>query len=467
MHLMEAVSSSMLLSEVDPTKYAQVSIVTLLIFEENLRFGEFRDRFVQNVIDSDPDSRFRYRLDCSSMIPRWVKATDWHPFDNFKCIKDPQNMESANSLMAQRMSEPLDICKPVWECVFLDTLIANGTSSSAAILTMHHSMGDGFTLCHQLMRRAVPADEGITMHECYPFQVPSIPRSDSLYSKLTRTISTCYRVVSSSAKLLLLQPDPISPLRNSSRRRVEDKIVCDVSILPFSVHDLKTIAKDATSMFNRGTNISINDIVVAAITIAFREVLHNKHDITSAIWVGLNRKSVIERPRNSRDDWGNQNLGVSYLKLPTGNDESEQSVLLECHKRLCDMKSSPEPIVANLLLKIVGSVPFGLIWPFRNALMDKMSASISNFPGPVKRIRMPASLTGQTGPGVGTLKDVYFAVAPPFSYGPYVTMASYNGKMYLAISITEKLMPQEQVRALVRDRIPAAFSKLAQVVKRQ
>jgi hypothetical protein len=132
-----------------------------------------------------------------------------------------------------------------------------------------------------------------------------------------------------------------------------------------------------------------------------------------------------------------------------------------------DAISTDKGTVHYVLATIVGSVPLGLIWPFRNVLMDKMSTSISNFPGPVKRIRMPASLTGETGPGVGTLKEVYFTVAPPFSYGPYVTMASYNGKMYLGISIAEKLMSQEQVRSLVRDRIPAAFSKLAQVVKRQ
>jgi len=182
----------------------------------------------------------------------------------------------------------------------------------------------------------------------------------------------------------------------------------------------------------------------------------------------LNRKSVIERPRHRRDDWGNQNLGVSYLKLPTGaTKDSPESILLECHRRLNRMKSSPEPLVANKLLTIVGSVPFGLIWPFRNVLMDKMSTSISNFPGPVKQIRLPASLDGQTGPGVGTLKEVYFTVAPPFSYGPYVTMASYNGQMHLAITIAEKLMTEEKVKELVRERIPAAFNKLAQVVRRQ
>lgn len=472
-HVMEAVSSSMLLSEVDPTQHAQVTIVTLLIFEEKLHFADFRDRFVQNVILSDPDSRFLYRLDCSSRTPRWVKAIDWHPFDNFLRCTETQTIESAKQLMSKRMTDPLDVRKPVWECTFIDTFHAEENSAvSAAILTMHHSMGDGFTLCHQLMRRAIPADTKLTMHECYPFHAPVATGSHSIIERINRFTITLTRVLGSAAKLLLLQPDPVTPLRNSTLRRIEDKIVCDVSILPLSVNDLKTIAKNATDYYGLGSKISINDVVVAAITLAFKEVLgpNHCHDITSAIWVGLNRKSVIERPRHRCDDWGNQNLGVSYLKLPTGtvmkSSGSPDSILIECHKRLNEMKSSPEPLVANMLLKIVGSVPFWMIWPFRNVLMDKMSASISNFPGPVKQIRLPVSLDGQEGPGVGTLKEVFFTVAPPFSYGPYVTMASYNGRMHLALTIAEKLMREDQVRVLVRERIPEAFNKLAQVVKR-
>ena len=472
-HIMEAVSSSMLLSEVDPTQYAQVTIVTLLIFEEKLNFADFRDRFVQNVVLSDTDSRFLYRLDCSSQIPRWIKATNWNPFDNFVHCTDNQNLESAKRMMSKRMTDPLDIKKPVWECTFIDSFISEqGSPVSAAILTMHHSMGDGFTLCHQLMRRAIPVDPKLTMHDCYPFQAPVVPNNLSFIHKFHRSLITSLGVLSSTAKLLLLQPDPVSPLRNSTLRKVDDNIVCDVSILPLSVDDLKSIAKNATEYFNCGTKISINDVVVAAITLAFKEILGSNHchDITSAIWVGLNRKSVIERPRNRIDDWGNQNLGVSYLSLPTGatnKSSSPESILLECHKRLNDMKLSPEPLVANMLLRIVGSVPFWLIWPVRNALMDKMSASISNFPGPVKPIRIPASLDGQTAPGVGTLKEVFFTVAPPFSYGPYVTMASYNGRMHLAITIAEKLMKENQVEELVRQTIPAAFHKIAQVVRRQ
>jgi LPXTG-motif cell wall-anchored protein len=471
-HQMEAVSSSMLLSEVDPENNAQVTIVTLLIFEEKLQYEHFRERFVENVIQTDPDSRFLYRLDCSFQTPRWIKATDWHPFDNFVCISDQQDIESCKNLMSTRMTDPLDVRKPVWECAFIDTFITSESASvSAVILTMHHSMGDGFTLCHQLMRRAIPADPGITMHDCYPFQAPSASPSRSWADSFMRRFHLLQGFISSAAKLLLLQPDPISPLRNSTRRRLDDLIVCDISLLDLTVNDLKKIAKDATEYFKRDTRISINDVVVAAISLAFQEVLGEKHrhDITSAIWVGLNRKSVIDRPRNRCDDWGNQNLGVSYLNLPTGDDklQSPDKMLLECHKRLCDMKSSPEPIVANGLLKVLGSVPFWCIWPFRYLLMDKMSASISNFPGPTKRIRLPASLEGETGPGVGTLKEVYFTVAPPFSYGPYVTMASYNGRMQLAITIAEKLMPEETVQEIVRHKIPKSFRSIAQVVRRQ
>jgi hypothetical protein len=91
--------------------------------------------------------------------------------------------------------------------------------------------------------------------------------------------------------------------------------------------------------------------------------------------------------------------------------------------------------------------------------MDKMSASISNFPGPVQKIRIPVAPdngVNRTLEGVGTVRDAFFFVAPPFKYGPYVTIVSYCGKMYLALSAAEKLMSQKLVEELVRVKIDEA-----------
>lgn len=95
--------------------------------------------------------------------------------------------------------------------------------------------------------------------------------------------------------------------------------------------------------------------------------------------------------------------------------------------------------------------------------MDKMSASISNFPGPVKQIKIPVA--PDDGPnkcleGIGAVKEAFFLVAPPFKYGPYVTILSYCGNMYLAISAAEKLMSQRTVSELVNVRIQEAIEKL-------
>lgn len=58
---MDAVSASMLLSEVQPKTHAQCSIVTLLVFDDKIPFESFIERFCENFVLSDQESRFRYR----------------------------------------------------------------------------------------------------------------------------------------------------------------------------------------------------------------------------------------------------------------------------------------------------------------------------------------------------------------------------------------------------------------------
>ena len=468
-HIMELVSSSMLLSEVDPTRAAQVHIVSLIKFEERLEFDDFRDRFIENVILTDNDSRFLYRLECSSMASpaKWIKAENWRPSDNFSRVTGQQTEQSVKQLVSDRLTAPLDISKPVWEVQFIDSLAEKDSKEvrSAMILTMHHSMGDGFTLCHQLMRRACPADNGLTMHECYPFQA----RADKARGfSLMRVFSMLMKTFRAIVKLLLLKPDPVSAIRNSSTRRMDDRVLCELTVLESSVDRLKSIAHKATKALGREIEgkMYLNDVVVAACSIALSNLMQKRHDVTSAIWIGLNRKSVVERPKLRKFDWGNENLGTCYLQLPTGESDPI-TVLTECHKRMAEIKVSPEPLVANRLLALLGSIPLWILWPFRNILMDKMSTSISNFPGPTKQIRLPVAPDGnpnRTDKGVGTVKDTFFLVAPPFSYGPYVTIVSYCGKMYLAISVCEKLMSQETVTRLVEQGVENAIRSIESAV---
>lgn len=453
---MDPVSASLLLSEVDPMNFGQVHIVSLIVFEERISYADFRNSFVDNIVLSDKDSRFSYRLACSFWEPsKWLKASDWHPFDNCRCVEEPQTLATSKLLVSERLTEPLNISKPLWEMQFIDTfLLDSGEAVSAMVLTIHHSMGDGFTLCHQMMRRSMPSETGFTMKECYPFEARD--QTPVGYSPVS-LLKTGFRICSTAVKLLLMTPDPVSALRNSRTRKLSDKIITEMVELQFSVDEIKGIAKKAELALSvSDKRIFLNDVIVAVISLALGPLLEKKHDVTSAIWVALNRKSVMERPRERQHEWGNSNLGTCYLKLPTAESDPLK-VLLKCHDRLAQLKRSPEPFVANKILKLLGSLPMRLLWPFRNILLDKMSVSISNFPGPVHPIRFPVAPDGTlntTLKGVGTVKSAFFSVAPPFSYGPYFTLLSYDGKIFMSISVAERLMNQHTLSDLVLNRIP-------------
>ncbi len=154
-HVVEAVSASMLHGEVEPDKRTHCHIVGLFVFEEALRYEDLRRTFVANMVLSDPDSRLLYRLDCSGSTPRWVKAACWRPEDNCRLVREPHDHDSVHALVSRRLVDAMPTSRPLWEMAFIERFELGGgrAAGSCVMLTLHHSMGDGFTLCHQLLRR--------------------------------------------------------------------------------------------------------------------------------------------------------------------------------------------------------------------------------------------------------------------------------------------------------------------------
>ena len=174
------------------------------------------------------------------------------------------------------------------------------------------------------------------------------------------------------------------------------------------------------------------------------------------------RRHVVDRPKERVDDWGNQNLGLCCMKLPL-NVTDPVECLRESHKRLHSLKTSAEPIVANWLLSIIGSVPQRIIRPLFGLLTDKVSTSISNVPGLVHPIKWPVAPDGninETMAGVGTYKETYFFVPPTMRIGPFVTIVSYCGEMYYSIAANQRLLSQDQITRIVRESIPDILRRL-------
>jgi len=462
---MDPVSASMLLSEVNPTQCAQVSIVNLLVFEERIKFVDFRNQFVSSVIDSDPHSRFKHVIDCSGAFPKWSEASpNWHPFDNFSRVSEDHDLGSVNQLISKRLTEPLPITKPVWDALFVEKFRSDdGGIVSAVLLTIHHSMGDGFTLSQQIMRRCAPADSNqCTMEACFPFR----PTQHTSQGSKPNPISLLLKIISSICKLLLMQKNPSGPLRMNRPRQLSDRIVTSIHEIPIPVVDMKKISKKLSEkLFSNSQqhSFSINDLIVTAVTVAFQSQFATvHHDITSSVWVSMSHDG------RKRFEWGNHNLGVGYIQLPISEKGGLVSIARKCHDNLHDLKSSPEPLIANKLLSLLGSFPQFFTRPFRYLLMDKMSTSISNFPGPVLPIRFPVQPAGAAtlniSAGIGTIKHVFFLVAPPMSFGPYVTIISYCGKMYLGSSVNESLMNETDLEKFAVSSIPNAIRQIDSVL---
>jgi hypothetical protein len=244
---MDPVSASMILSEVNPAESAQVCIVNVIILDERIQFVDFRDQFIKSMIDSDPSTRFRHVIDCTGRYPRWKEASkNWHPYDNFSRVSEIQNMESLNGIVSRRLTEPLLISKPVWDVIFVEKFDSESGLVSAAVITMHHSMGDGFTLSQQIISRCTPAEPGSSMADCFPYQ----PKQHYHHGKrrgvvdlIQHYLRMIQKMITSAIKLLLMDKNPVGPLRMSRPRKLNDRIVSAITEIPFSVDQLKKISK--------------------------------------------------------------------------------------------------------------------------------------------------------------------------------------------------------------------------------
>lgn len=115
------------------------------------------------------------------------------------------------------------------------------------------------------------------------------------------------------------------------------------------------------------------------------------------MWVALNSGSPFKfAPMESR--WGNEKLGVCYLKVPvkvtpiaeqvgageyfftSGLVSRCQRIDLSVHRRIRELIGSPEPYVANRILAAFGSLPYLIAKPLWGLTSDKVKLSQRSTP---------------------------------------------------------------------------------------
>ncbi|MGE3844487.1 MAG: wax ester/triacylglycerol synthase family O-acyltransferase, partial [Vicinamibacterales bacterium] len=378
--------------------------------------------------------RFRQRV-VQSGAPASVPAWDDDPaFDlghHFVVTDVGTGEEDGLERLASRlMSEPLDARHPLWQFHF----VPHYEGGSALICRIHHCIGDGLALIYVMLSladegtppgrekrddriesnpwdavaRAIQATvtAGLTVPGTVLRELTAMANNPARVGELASTLTAG---VGTLGKLLLMESDPVTPLKGPLV--VQKRVAWS---RPIPVADVRRIG--------RVTGATINDVLVSAVAGGLRRYLSAGG---TALDQGLDVRAVVPvnlRPIEEAHQLGNQ-FGLVFLSLPLGVDEPLDR-LFEVRSRMGAIKRSPEAYLTYQLLRAIGAAPRQAFDFVVDVFQRKATAVMTNVIGP----REPIRLAGVP------LRQAMFWVPCAGRLGLGISVLSYAGNVWLGVA---------------------------------
>ena len=346
-------------------------------------------------------------------------------------------------LVGDLMGQPLDRAHPLWRFF----IVENYQGGCALVPVLHHCIADGLALVQVLLamtdtqpeanvfQRPVSSDRAAEKRSgTAPFR-PLAQLIDSTTSaaraaarqallavsepaRVTQAASLGALGVTAASKLLLTSPDQKTVINGPCG--VEKRAAWSAAI------PLSDIVRVGRAL--RGT---VNDVLLAAAAGALRRYMEQRgQDVT-----GVNVRAMVPvsiRPAKDLNKLGNQ-FGLVILSLPVGVREPLQRLQV-LKRRMDDIKDTPEALVAFGVLSLLGLTPQQAEKIMIDFFAAKVSAVMTNVPGP----RKPIYLAGQR------LNSLMFWVPRGGDIGLGLSILSYAGNVYVGIATDAGMMPDPQ-----------------------
>jgi len=441
MSRVSAIDSAWLRME-DPTNLMMVTGV--LLFDGRLDQRRLR-AVVEERLLAFP--RFRQRIQEPPFgvgTPSWV--TD-HRFDldyhlRRVALPEPGDKRALEAFVSEVMSTPLDFTKPLWQIV-----VVEHASGSALVSRIHHAIADGIALVRVLLsltdekarprrrRAANPPDldagAGASLLQAGGWLAQTGFGLVREPGQALRAAGLGADAAATLARVTLMPPDPQTALKGPlgvMKRAAWSE--------PIPLADVKE-----AGLRVGGT---INDVLVTAAAGALRRYLAGRGedvhglDVRAAVPVNL-------RPLDEAHRLGNQ-FGLVFLALPLGVEDPAER-LAEVKRRMDELKSSLQPVVALGLLTTIGYLPVPLQPLPIQFFGSKASLVLSNVPGPRERLYLAGEPLGRA----------MFWVPQSGRLGLGVSILSYAGEVLVGVASDAGLVPdpaaivhgfQDEVQAL-------------------
>lgn len=390
--------------------------------------------------------RFRQRVRQPALpmgLPTW--ETDPH-FDlnahiHRMALPQPGDMTALQELVGDMMSCTLDPNKPLWHLYVVDNFQGGG----AIICRLHHCLADGLALMDVLL----------SLTDRTPNAPAALPQAEERRAgwleELLRSAAATTKTVAKGAEMLL--HEGFTTLQNPSRalelaQRGGDYATALGKLL-LMLPDRRTILRGKCGVIKRAVwsdpipladvkaigrrlDSTVNDVLLAAVSGALRRYLESRGQPTA----GLDIRAMV--PVNLRQPaemgkLGNR-FGLVILSLPVGTRDPLHR-LAAVKKRMDDIKRSPEAVVAFGILTTIGLTPVDIEKIIVNIFASKVTAVMTNVPGPRETLYLAGSrLTG-----------LMFWVPTASNLGLGISIISYAGEAIIGFMTDAGLVPDPEV----------------------
>ncbi len=435
-----------------------MAITSVLWFEQPLPLEPLRALLRARLVDRFP--RFTQRVVDGGMLggPHWEDddAFDLDLHIHHVALPAPGGRAELQELVSDLMATPLDRTKALWHVYVVD-----GYENGSALVTrMHHCIADGIALARVMLSLTDPSpeveepsieladhdrDRGLLTRAAGPLG-PALGAGRSVAGALVHEGAETLRhprrvgklpgeaagVLRALAKELTLPSDPIGPLRGELHpgQRVA---WCN----PVPLADVKRIA--------RAHEATVNDVLVSAVTGGLRRWMLAADPLPADGGRGprLEREINAMVPFNLRPldqplprELGNR-FGLVLLPLPL-LEADPVARLREVHRRMLEIKDSPEGAVSYGVLGAMGLSPPAVEAQLIDLFSSKATLVLTNVPGP----RAPVYLAG------AQLRGVLVWAPCAGSVSTSVSIFSYDGQVSVGFMVDAGLVPDPD--AIVR-----------------
>ncbi|BBY07376.1 WS/DGAT/MGAT family O-acyltransferase [Mycobacterium noviomagense] len=364
--------------------------------------------------------------------PAWVEDPDFDLSRHVRRIGVPRPGDDSElyRVVADVLERRLDRDRPLWECWLIEGLAGNRW---AILMKIHHCMADGVSATHMLTRlcddlgeansvnRVRPKSTGAARPYLHAVPEPTTPNMvERLWRTATSTVNAANRVVSGAAEIAtgLVRPTAgsslVGPVTTMRRYRAVRVGLADVE---------KVCCK---------FDVSVNDVVLSAITDGFREVLlhrgeHPRADsLRTLVPVSIRSSDAVHQPGNR--------ISVMLPYLPVEQADPIQQLRI-VHSRLTRAKQGGQRQAGTLFVSAANFIPFMVSsWAIRllTRLPQRGIVTLAtNVPGPRQPLRMmghqvlrlmpipPIALQLRTGVAVLSYgEDLVFGITADYDTGP-------------------------------------------------